>query len=134
MLFFLFHPFLFSFRVRFKRNELKNLVIVRAVSDIWGFAPSSFPAFFLSFFPFFLIRSVFILLYISLFLQKSMPFHSGRIVFSCFPDCLHFNPVRIFSSLSPPFFLPASTLFLPGTPFFRFFPPAFPLPFPCAYI
>ena len=53
MLFFLFHPFLFSFRVRFKRNELKNLVIVRAVSDIWGFAPSSFPAFFLSFFPFF---------------------------------------------------------------------------------
>ena len=53
MLFFLFHPFLFSFRVRFKRNELKNLVIVRAVSDIWGFAPSSFPAFFLSFFSFF---------------------------------------------------------------------------------
>ena len=76
----------------------------------------------------------FYLLYISLFLQKSMPFHPGRIVFSCFPDCLHFNPVRIFSSLSPPFFLPASTLFLPGTRFFRFFPPAFPLPFPCAYI
>ena len=55
-------------------------------------------------------------------------------IFSYFPDCLHFNPVRIFSSSLHLFFLPASTLFLPGTPLFRFFPPAFPLPFPCAYI
>ena len=55
-------------------------------------------------------------------------------IFSCFPDCLHFNPVRIFSPSLHLFFLLASTLFLPGTRFFRFFPPAFPLPFPCAYI
>ncbi len=136
-----FRPFLFVLPALLKRLELKNPVIFGEHPATMGASPcirmifpsvvfsASLPSFFFS--PPFFVSFISLL---SAYPVEKMCLFPRLGIFSCFPDCLHFNPVRIFSSLSPPFFLPASTLFLPRTPFFRFFPPAFPLPFPCAYI
>ena len=117
--------FLF-FRPFWKGLNWKILSFSESIRRPWGHLRVSgwfFPPFFVSF-----------ISLLSVYPVERMCLFPRLGIFSCFPDCLHFNPVRIFSSSLHLFFLPASTLFLPGTPFFRFFPPAFPLPFPCAYI
>lgn len=132
--------FLF-FRQFWKGLNWKILSFSESIRRPWGASPcfrmifpsvvfsASLPSFFFS--PPFFVSFISLL---SAYPVEKMCLFPSVGIFSCFPDCLHFNPVRIFSSSLHLFFLPASTLFLPGTPFFRFFPSAFPLPFPCAYI